>query len=84
MGNIEFTNFEHSALLILSLLDTEDDNLKILITEFVKANGPSKFLKKLEHFDLPFSQHMKLQSLRQLLKYINVDEFIEKKSFLNA
>ena len=84
MGNIEFTNFEHSALLILSLLDTEDDNLKILITEFVKANGPSKFLKKLEHFDLPFNQHMKLQNLRQLLKYIDFDDIVEKNIFLNA
>jgi len=84
LNSVDFTNFEHSALLILSLLETEDDNLKILITEFVKTNGPSKFLKKLEHFDLPFNQHMKLQSLRQLIKYIDVDEFVEQMSFLNA
>lgn len=63
--------YEHSAELIFSIVESKDDALKILISNFVKKNGPTVFLNNIEQFDLPFDIHLKLQSLRQFVKYLD-------------
>lgn len=77
MADLNFSSNEHSAQLILSIIETDDSNLKILISDFIQKNGPSQFLKEIEQFDLPFDFHLKLQSLRQLIKYIDSKDLIE-------
>lgn len=63
--------YEYSAELIFSIVESKDDKLKILISNYVKNNGPTVFLNNIEQLDLPFDIHMKLLSLRHFVKYLD-------------